>query len=252
MQPSAVDRMLRPLRAAGLVPMGEKGRGKERGHYQVAHIVNLILAMAAEHHNQAADAVKALRPLAAISVLPLERKPAFGKGNLGQALEQMLEQTSSGYGHLPASLELCVDPLRADLKWNADDGSIAFGRADFYRPKSFTRAAPSYERPVIIYAAAISEISDLLRYEYPLSVSPSGSSVPTTTDTGNENAALPQAAPRRPRKRVAAADGHPRPATTLTLSGGEKQHAVLGHPQMGALPFGVSSYEQHAPSPSSA
>lgn len=252
-QPSAVDRMLRPLRAAGLVPMGEKGRGKERGHYQAEHIVNLILAMAAEHHSRAADAVTALRPLVLKSVFPPERQPAFGNGNLGSALAQMLEQTNSDHIHLPMSLELCVDPLRADLKWGSENGSVAFGKADFYRPRLFTQAPPPYERPVIIYAMALLEISDLLRYEYPLTVSPSGSSAPNTAGSGNENAAPGRAASRRPRKRVAQPMNDPRRIIgILPLLKREKQHAVLGHPQMGALPFGEPNHEQHASSPSSA
>jgi hypothetical protein len=56
--PSTIDRTLRPLREAGLVPMGEKGRGQAKGHYEPVHLANLFIALAGHQPSDAADTVK--------------------------------------------------------------------------------------------------------------------------------------------------------------------------------------------------
>jgi DNA-binding transcriptional ArsR family regulator len=59
--PSTLDRTLRPLREANLVPMGEKGRGKSRGQYEPHHLVNVILGLAGYQPSDAETAVRLLR-----------------------------------------------------------------------------------------------------------------------------------------------------------------------------------------------
>lgn len=59
--PSTLDRMLRPLRSAGLVPFGEKGRGQRQGHYEPEHLANVLLAFAAPQPSECAEVAEAMR-----------------------------------------------------------------------------------------------------------------------------------------------------------------------------------------------
>jgi hypothetical protein len=59
--PSTVDRGLRPLRDAGLVPMGVAGRGKTHGQYDHTHVNNVVLGLGADLPAGAATAATLLR-----------------------------------------------------------------------------------------------------------------------------------------------------------------------------------------------
>lgn len=61
--PATLDRMQRDLRAAGLIPMGEKGRGTLRGHYEASHLANLIVAFWSDQPSDAAETVERVRSM---------------------------------------------------------------------------------------------------------------------------------------------------------------------------------------------
>ena len=59
--PATVDRMLRPLRAAGLAPTGRPGRGQTEGTFEPFHLMCLTLAFAGAQPSDAAEAAEMLR-----------------------------------------------------------------------------------------------------------------------------------------------------------------------------------------------
>ena len=148
MLPSSVDRMLRPLRDAGMAPMGAAGRKSQRGHFEPYHLANLMLACAGNQPSDAADAVRALRPLV------FHKSTGTNAGfsaplpscDLGSAIERIIEGTE-GIGpadgvDLAATPQrgwtvwICFDPLSA---WIGFDGMHR--RIDYYRPNQSSPAS---------------------------------------------------------------------------------------------------------------
>src|SRR4051794_27252559 len=92
---STVVRMLQPLRDAGLVPMGVRGRGETVGVYEPHHLSHVILGLGGLQPSDAAEAAgslrhlqwkKSLRQSASPEALDAPRVP----GDLGQVLAAII------------------------------------------------------------------------------------------------------------------------------------------------------------------
>src|SRR3954451_5888769 len=97
---SLIRDRIEELRPAGLVPKGRHGRGREFGHYEVGHLVNVLLSLAAGP----ADAVMAAQSL---------RWTWGGSESLGEAMEHMVQ----GRRELPRGIDLCLNPIKAAVWW---------------------------------------------------------------------------------------------------------------------------------------
>jgi hypothetical protein len=141
---SSLDRSLRPLREAELVPMGRAGRASSHGHYEAKHLANMIMGLAGAQPSDAAEAVKLLRPLKLTSASPSEVAllPQGPKRDFGAALEQLI-QTDPEVGDLklPVSREtleltLCLDPSEVIISYIRpmpyDDMHMEWYRSDNY------------------------------------------------------------------------------------------------------------------------
>jgi hypothetical protein len=122
--PSTLDRMLRPLRDAGLVPKGAKGRGQRHGHFEPPHLANLIMALAGMQPSDAAEAVNLLRPL-----VPANSALASGAqvSDLGSTIEFLIRELSKGDrsgSAQPFALTFCLNPLQGTLSRVDGTGSL--------------------------------------------------------------------------------------------------------------------------------
>ena len=151
-RPATVDRMLRPLRDAGMVPMGDAGRGQRRGHYEPSHLANVILAFAGPQPSDAARAAQLLRPLRYIHSNPPSPslRPYRWEHDLGSIFDSVIrEQAFDKDGELaklnwPTTTEitLCLNPLGACFAFSADEGDSVNSWMDWYGPAPTPNAAP--------------------------------------------------------------------------------------------------------------
>jgi hypothetical protein len=122
--PSTLDRVLRILRDAELAPMGDKGRGLKRGHYEPHHLCNVLLAFAGPQPSDAAEAVRLLRTLRyassdgdVVDHLPEEGEP------LAEFIEDMIywlsdpatDETAKRINPSDIEFTFCLDPLFAQV-----------------------------------------------------------------------------------------------------------------------------------------
>lgn len=204
--PSTVERMLRPLRAAGLVPMGEKGRGQRVGHYDAVHLSNLILACGGVQPVDSAEAASALSsvPFAGSGVVKpnsehVKEQPSnalyMPKKNVQQALEHMI--TGAAHVHhvhavypsnmdaafdfeeqlIPNTIELTLVPLMVHMHWYKYDNNSRtdyISRTDYYRHNGLSSSAldlrilrsNNVRRTIYIHAGLIRLAGELL-YDNP-------------------------------------------------------------------------------------
>ena len=116
--PSTIDQMLRALRAAGLAPMGEHGRGKKHGQYQLDHLANVIMAFGGALPSDAASAVKILRGL----------RESPGNPLFGEQVEvaircaaAVLNADSEIRAHdIPFLLTMSLHPPLASIRWHRE------------------------------------------------------------------------------------------------------------------------------------
>lgn len=100
-----IDKVVRYLRAAGLVTSADPGRPRKqgsgriprKGHFESLHLTNVILAFAGPQPSDAADAVKVLRPLVFESSEPPTGASYFGTGDLGSLLDKIIDQWGTWY-----------------------------------------------------------------------------------------------------------------------------------------------------------
>lgn len=158
LKPATLERMVRVLLAAGLVPMGEKGRGRSVGHYDARHLANLIASFAGPQTVDAAEAATLLcglpffqtfYPLESRARAPLEQGRApFPGATFGETLEHLIrddadliENALQGekpdfadeHWTLPHDIQLSLKPLMVKIHWQAegfDNGEIS--RIDNY------------------------------------------------------------------------------------------------------------------------
>lgn len=112
--PNTVERIIRDLRASGMAPMGQHGRGQTHGQFDQFHLANLLLAFAALQPSGSADAVRALNQLqhewggggelARVLASEIERRALL----IIDGSEQCLSLLSEGF-----ELTLCLDPVEA-------------------------------------------------------------------------------------------------------------------------------------------
>jgi hypothetical protein len=162
--PSTVDRMMRPLRAAELVPMGEKGRNPRTGHFEKSHLANLILSFGGQQPIDAAEAALALReyryhftsadPDGHTVIPPSEhpgtRVPNFDNLNLGELIEALLdvvaERISAGHPvtafPLPRAIRLEPVKRRAVVYWRVPEKMFAWQADVYMAPPAAEPAAP--------------------------------------------------------------------------------------------------------------
>jgi hypothetical protein len=148
--PATVDRMLRPLRAAGLAPKGRPGRGQTEGTYLPFHIMCLTLGFAGAQPSDAAEAAEMLRrfewylslrspegePLVAPQLVGAPRIP----GTLGEVLQAIIaggfgllqEKPNTVYNWYTPSLTLSLMPPEATVTW--PDGQGGYGIVEKYGP----------------------------------------------------------------------------------------------------------------------
>jgi hypothetical protein len=139
--PSTLERMLRPLRGAGLVPVGVKGRGQAHGHFEPPHLANLIMALAGMQPSDAAEAVSLVRPLVLEEATSAEgsRPP-----DLGSTLEHLIcEAATRGDSGLAAdfTVTFCLNPAQGILNRPDGDGELRQWR---YKPRQ--EALPNMPR----------------------------------------------------------------------------------------------------------
>lgn len=75
LRPSGIDRVVRSLRDADLVPKGGRGGGKSAAHYEVHHLANVLMALASADPINGAAAVQELRPLCRVLQLDADGRP---------------------------------------------------------------------------------------------------------------------------------------------------------------------------------
>ena len=177
--PSRWNQILLHLRAAGMVPHGEKGRLQIEGQFHGPHLVNVVLAGAAPEAGDAVSVVKRVRALTGIpssltskgvqvSLLPgdmlgealdikvedladtIERETGGDPLPVDDALETLAQArkrllaAAKQSDHprtwmLPASLTVSLAPLTAKLEWHPC-GSF-HGRLDYYGTSGSTAAS---------------------------------------------------------------------------------------------------------------
>lgn len=158
--PSTVDRMLRPLRAAGLAPFGERGRGQRQGHYDVSHLANVLMAFGGAQPADAAEAVSLFRNLPhcfSAGVPPHDSGRPYPKEglNFGAGLEQVIQSVASDwekvlrllpqdlahpYGPWPDQIRLTLRMPTAEVMWLSATGPIE--RKDFYSSAESMKSTP--------------------------------------------------------------------------------------------------------------
>jgi hypothetical protein len=194
--PSTVDRMLRVLRAAGMVAMGKPGRGREHGHYSPSDLANVILGMAGPQPSDAAEAVMRLRDL------------KNNEGNLlGDTLEQQIAEVAANLESeqinviealLPSDLSMCFDAPHASMDWDADSTNRC--HMPFFRQRptehvGYVTRSTTVNRQVIFVAGRL-WLDTLRQRSSDPSSAPSGQlPLPGDAGTTNENGA-PGRAPR--------------------------------------------------------
>ena len=100
LKPSTWDRMLRPLREAEMVPMGERGRGQQGGQYERPHLGNALLACAALQPSESAEVARVMRGWRYGWTEPQDeypdQRPVFEGETLGDVLEGMIDGVAKG------------------------------------------------------------------------------------------------------------------------------------------------------------
>jgi protein-disulfide isomerase-like protein with CxxC motif len=157
--PAAIDRMLRPLRTAGLVPMGEKGRGQRTGHYEAQHLANVIMGFAGQQFTDATDAVRELRTLKYSEQVATQAAMDAGKKaprpdiTFGERLDQILTGMALGTPQPTLEIVLSVTPGYAKLSWDYGSEISAF---EVYRGQCLPGLA------TVITARLLAAAADLL------------------------------------------------------------------------------------------
>ncbi len=105
LRPWTVEGQTRQLRAAGLVPMGEKGGSKLVGHYEAPHLANMVMSFHRFLPGNAAKTVNLVRPLPyqyGIIASGAVHFPFWEWGDwlapradVGQALEHMISELAN-------------------------------------------------------------------------------------------------------------------------------------------------------------
>jgi len=139
---STLDRMQRDLRADGLIPMGEKGRGSLYGHYEAKHLTNLIIAFLGKQPSDAAETVKLVRGLPYLNSRPLSPN---------KALWPLSEQNAP---HIPgATFGDALDDLIEGLAKRRD------------RMASGSSGDDSYFQPALVGLMDVDDICEILKNE---------------------------------------------------------------------------------------
>ena len=208
--PSTIDRMLRTLLTAGLVPKGTPGRGQANGQFEAAHLVNVLFGFAGHQPSDAAEAAEILGGL--------QHRWMYLAGNPeGQQVEEpcptlhenltklvdgigrwMLEQRTAASAapqpHYPTGILLNLHlPRAADVMW--------VGRRDVYVPRGGYSSQGDVGRqtslgPHMIHAAGRLWADTLARRGgllFPPSSAPTTSAGDKGGDDGNSSAgAMPK------------------------------------------------------------
>jgi hypothetical protein len=195
--PSTVDRILRDLRAAGMAPTGQPGRGETYGQFGADHLANLLLAFAALQPSGSANAVRALNQLrhewtddehpggSLVGTLEseIERRALLIRDGGKVAQELLLPQ--HGF-----ELTLCLDPIEAWTTLPLDDGSV--NRQRWLPVTGAPSGPPRGIRRLTILSVDVMNRAARLCAD---TIGHRPLSIPTALDAETENAALPGAAP---------------------------------------------------------
>lgn len=162
--PSTLDRMLRPLREAGMAPMGGRGRGQKQGHYEPQHLANLILSFAGAQPSDAAEAVRLLRPLKCVRSEPDADVSCWG--DFGSTIEGVINELALvGATSLPSAISmeitLCLNPLGARVAFVDQRGAI---QADWYgATHDYPPAQLGVRRSTVVCSEILGVAAELLR-----------------------------------------------------------------------------------------
>ncbi len=199
---ATLDKYMRDLRNADVVPSSGKGGGKAAVHLDHHHAASIILSMAAMGPGGAADAVRRLATLEWEQ--PFEGEICGLWANLAAILSTLASIVFHGDSLLEADetdnweLTVCLDPLMAWMSWTQDGKEV---RRHFTDPQS---TMPSNLHPqemhrgvrrltvitVSVLNVAAELCADTLAHQarqIPTPPSPSGSAVPNA-DLKNESA----------------------------------------------------------------
>lgn len=144
--PSTLDRMLRSLRAAELVPIGEPGRGQRSGQYEPQHLANVLLAFAGHQPSDAVDAATDLGAMRYAQTNPEGAPPPPNPdATLGEAVAEAIreaarfveaqarQESRTFVPKVPAWISLSLSGARnALVKWRAPAHGPS--RDDLYIP----------------------------------------------------------------------------------------------------------------------
>ncbi len=169
--PSALDRVLRPLREGGLAPAGSPGRKSLQGHYEPVHLVNVVLGLAGAQLSEAAGAAAALRPLAWTGSAPsADFTGPLIQGDLGSVLENLITTEDQRLVTALPRLEitLCLNPVEAILDFPPIEPEGSH-HSDFYQlPQAeldygIPEAPPNLRRTTTIRGPVLMAARDLWR-----------------------------------------------------------------------------------------
>ena len=166
---STVERLLRALREAGLLPVGKPGGGRGSAHYDAYHFAYILLGLAGLMTSDAPEAVLALRslpfrgqqpePVGAKSALPtLEDQLADWIKNAGAAPRHGAAWTPEAKAVLRSwTMELSLNPLHAIITAQTGEGETVIVYA-----AEPTDSVPGVRRLTIISGDVLLAVGELL------------------------------------------------------------------------------------------
>lgn len=166
---STVERLLRALREAGLLPVGKPGGGKGSAHYDAYNFAYILLGLAGLMTSDAPEAVLALRslplrgqqpkPVKAKSALPtLEDQLAAWIKNAGAARRHGAAWDPEAEAVLRSwTMELCLNPLHAIITAQTGEGETVIVYA-----AEPTDSVPGVRRLTVISGDVLLAVGELL------------------------------------------------------------------------------------------
>lgn len=166
--PSTLDRYLRELRAAEMLPLSGKGGGKSAVHFDQWHAATILVGLFATGPGGAVDAVRAVKTIRRLGAIPT---PMLGGdslwGDLAGAIGIAALKIRRHPDHKPFAeaqqsgweCVVCLDPLKAWVIWTAAGKEV---RVDYSDPQlALPGAAPEANRAIRRLTSLTAEALDV-------------------------------------------------------------------------------------------